>query len=408
MVTGAFLMFFYAPTPDDSWQSLKFLTENFFSGRLLRSLHVWGSSLIVIAATLHILRVVLHGAYKRPRELNWISGLALFLVILGLAFTGYLLPWDQKGYWATEVGTRMVGEAPGWGPFLVRLMSGGEELGAYTLTRFYALHVVFLPALLVLLALLHLYLVRKHKIAPHPLPEKRTPETIPFYPHQLFRDSVSTLIVFLILLLLALAAPAGLEPIADPTDTSYDPRPDWYFLAHYELLRLFEGHQIIPVVILPTLIILLLFLLPWLDGSEHRHWKKRKAAVACVSGFFLLMYGAVAYSRIYHPAARAESETRSTGKKELPLPVSGDRELVLRGRRVFELAKCITCHQVGGIGGLQGPNLSEVGRKHMADWIREQILNPQSHNPKTTMPSFAGKISEEDLRAVVEYVSNFR
>ena len=401
-------MLFYAPTTDHAWESLRFLTENFRSGKVLRGLHMWGASLIVIVSTLHILRVVLHGAYKRPRELNWLFGIILFLLALAFGFTGDFLRWDQKAYWATKVGTEMMGEAPGIGSFLMDLVRGGDELGNYTLTRFYAAHVAFLPALLLILVLLHIYLLRYHKVAPHPLPEKRSANTFPFYPFQFFRDSVLSLVVFLILMALALLLPAGLDPEANTSDISYDPRPQWYFLAHYELLRLFEGMQVLPIVVIPTLIILVLLALPWLDRSEDRHWKNRKGVVISVTALFALMYAAVPYSKVYHPPASTESELLAATRKNLPLPPGGDVELVLRGRRVFQMMKCTGCHELGGIGSAIGPSLNGIGSKYAPQRIRAQILDSKKFFPDSTMPSFAGKMTEEDLQALVEYVSNFK
>ncbi len=399
-LSGGVLMFFYAPTPDHAWQSLNYLLETFATGGLLRSLHVYGASLIVIAATLHLLRVLFHGAYKRPRELNWVSGMLAYLLILAFAFTGYLLPWDQKGYWGTRVGTEMIERAPGLGPLLVRLLQGGEEIGAYTLSRFFALHVFFLPVLLGGIVLLHLYLLRRHHIAPHPEPSRRTEKNFSFYPYQVFRDSSAALVALLILLAICLLVPAGLEPRADPSDASYDPRPEWYFLAHYELLRLFSGAEILPIFVIPNLIILFLLAVPFLDRSKHRHWSRRKPAVLAVAGLFVLMYSAVAYSLIYHPAGGI-----APPEEELPLPEEGDPELLAAGRRVFVQLQCINCHKLQGVGGLQGPDLSQAGWKFNKRHLRQQILDPTANNPDSKMPSFAGKISQEELEAVVEYLS---
>ena len=240
-LTGGVLLLFYAPTPDHAWESLRHLEEHNKPGDLVRGVHVWGASFMIVVATLHILRVVFAGAYKRPRELNWMVGVVSFLLILGFAFTGYLLPWDQKGYWATRVGTEMISTGPLLGPFFADFLRGGEAIGAYTLSRFFALHVFFLPGLLVGAILLHLYLLRKHKIARDPLSDGKGEQTIPFYPEQMLRDSTASLVVLFLLLVVAILFPPGLEAGADLSDTSYDPRPEWYFLAHYELLRVVPG-----------------------------------------------------------------------------------------------------------------------------------------------------------------------
>ncbi len=400
ILTGGILLLFYAPTPDHAWESLSYVEENLPSVAYLRSLHVWGASLLVLLATCHILRVVLHGSYKAPRELNWLSGMASFLVVLAFLFTGHLLPWDQKGYWDTEVGLEMIGRAPLGGELLRRLLQGGEEIGAYTLSRFFALHVFFLPGALLALVGIHLFLLRYHGIADHPDPARRTSSTNPFYPHQVFKDGIVTFLILWFLLTLALVAPAELDWPADPSDTSYDPRPEWYFLAHYELLRLFRGVEILPMFVIPNLIILALLLLPWIDRSEHRLWNRRKGSVSAVLVFFALLYGAVAYSRIYHPR-----EGTAVAEQQLPFPEEGPPIQMTRARQVLIEQKCINCHRIQGVGGLQGPDLSQAGWKFNRQHLRSQILQPQLRNPDSKMPSFQGKISEEDLEVVVEYLS---
>ncbi len=399
-LTGGVLLAFYAPTPDHAWESLKHLADHNTMGSLVRSLHVWGATFLIVVVTLHILRVVFAGAYKRPRELNWVIGLASFLVILGFSFTGYLLPWDQKGYWATQVGTGMVATGPVLGPFAATFLQGGEELGAYTLSRFFAIHVFFLPALLVGMVALHLYLLRKHGITPDSAgpPGKKT--SFPFYPEQMLRDSITALLVFLLLLTAAMLFPAGLESPADPSDTSYEPRPEWYFLAHYELLRAVQGPPVLGTVILPTLIILALFALPFLDRSTSRNWRERKLVVLSVTALFVTMYAAAGYSRMYHSA-----ETIEVSEEALPLPQGGDPDQMKNARGAFVRNECIRCHRLGSEGGLQGPDLSQTGWKFSRQHLRQQILDPQANNPESTMPSFEGKISDADLEALIEYLS---
>jgi quinol-cytochrome oxidoreductase complex cytochrome b subunit len=158
-ITGILLTFYYVPTPDHAYDSVQFITTEVPAGWLIRGLHHWGASAMVVLTVLHMLRVILYGAYKFPREVTWLTGVGLLLVVLGFGFTGYLLPWDQKAYWATTVGTRIAGVAPLVGDFILKVMRGGEELTAVTLARFFGAHVWALPAALLALLLLHLYLV---------------------------------------------------------------------------------------------------------------------------------------------------------------------------------------------------------------------------------------------------------
>jgi quinol-cytochrome oxidoreductase complex cytochrome b subunit len=159
VVTGILLTLYYVPTPDHAYDSVQFITQEVTAGWLIRGLHHWGASAMVVLCVLHMLRVIFHGAYKFPREVTWWTGVILLVVVIGFGFTGYLLPWDQKAYWATTVGTRIAGVTPVIGDALLRLLRGGEELSAVTLARFYGIHVWVLPAALLLLIGFHMYLV---------------------------------------------------------------------------------------------------------------------------------------------------------------------------------------------------------------------------------------------------------
>jgi quinol-cytochrome oxidoreductase complex cytochrome b subunit len=158
-VTGILLTIYYVPTPDHAYDSVQFITQEVTAGWLIRGLHHWGASAMVVLCVLHMLRVIFSGAYKFPREVTWWTGVILLVVVIGFGFTGYLLPWDQKAYWATTVGTRIAGVTPVIGDALLRLLRGGADLSAVTLARFYGIHVWVLPASLLLLIGFHMYLV---------------------------------------------------------------------------------------------------------------------------------------------------------------------------------------------------------------------------------------------------------
>ena len=237
-VSGFALALAYAPTPDHAWESVKAIQTRLFAGGLVRGLHHWGASAMVVLAVLHMARTFAFGAYRKPRELNWLVGLALLLLVLGFGFTGYLLPWDQKAYWATVVGTKVPAALPVVGPAASRLMAGGPAVGAATLTRFYALHVVLLPLLAFAFIAVHLLLLRRHS---HAGPTTEPDPKEPFFPFQAARDGVVILAVILALFWLAARHPAPLERLADPTDTTSVPRPEWYFLPLFQLLKVLQG-----------------------------------------------------------------------------------------------------------------------------------------------------------------------
>jgi quinol-cytochrome oxidoreductase complex cytochrome b subunit len=168
IVTGILLTIYYVPTPDHAYASVQFITNQVPAGWLIRGLHHWGASAMVVLTVLHMLRVIFYGSYKFPREATWLSGVVLLLVVFGFGFTGYLLPWDQKAFWATTVGTRIAGVAPFVGDWILRIMRGGEELTAVTLARFFGVHVWVLPATLLTLILVHMYLIIKIGISAVP------------------------------------------------------------------------------------------------------------------------------------------------------------------------------------------------------------------------------------------------
>lgn len=287
-VTGVALAMYYSPSPDHAYQSVKYISDEVTLGSFIRGLHHWGATLIIIAVVLHILRVFFWGCYKKPRELTWVVGVLIFQVILGFSFTGYLLPWDQKAYWATVVGTRIAGTVPVVGESLMTLVRGGLEVGALTLTRFYAVHIMVLPVALMALTGFHLYLVRRLHIAGPVVPQKGKP--VPFYPTQLFRDAVVVLVGIGILFTLALGFKPELTSVADPSRVDFSPRPEWYFLGLYELLKLMPPQlEVLGTVIIPGMVTVGMLLLPWLDRSDSRHPAKRRWIIDMALALILLI-----------------------------------------------------------------------------------------------------------------------
>ena len=307
VVTGVILAMYYAPSPDHAYDSIRFLERNVMSGALLRGMHHWGASAMVLLVLAHMIRVFSMGAYKYPREINWLLGVVLLFIVLGFSFTGYLLPWDQKAYWATQVGTNIAGTTPLVGGVLVRLLRGGSQLGAATLTRFYSLHVLLFPLLLGGIVLVHLALVIRQGIAPRPhaleqnAPERTSDAAYPgyyeehyakakaadvrFWPDIVAKDIAVATAVILIIFLLARFAGAGLDAPADPTDAAYIPRPEWYFLPFFQLLKLVPGSMESAVAVgVPAAIVLVLLLLPFFDRRSKRSLFHRPIAGVLLAG----------------------------------------------------------------------------------------------------------------------------
>jgi quinol-cytochrome oxidoreductase complex cytochrome b subunit len=164
-VTGYFMTIYYVPTPDQAYDAVDYLTYEVSMGDIVRGVHHWSANLIFVTIFIHMIRVYIYGAYKKPREINWITGVLLFSVVMAFGFTGYLLPWDQKAYWATKVGTSIMGTVPLVGEYVLKITRGGTKLGALTLVRFYSLHVIFLPIATVILLMGHFLMIRRQGIS---------------------------------------------------------------------------------------------------------------------------------------------------------------------------------------------------------------------------------------------------
>ncbi len=163
--SGYFMTIYYVPSPDQAYQTVDYITHEVSLGYVVRGVHYWAANLMIVTVLLHMIRVFIYGAYKKPRELNWITGVLLLLLVLAFGFTGYLLPWDQRAFWATNVGTSIVGTVPFVGEYVMKIVRGGTDLGALTLLRFYSLHVIFLPLAAVILLLGHFFMIRKHGVS---------------------------------------------------------------------------------------------------------------------------------------------------------------------------------------------------------------------------------------------------
>ena len=340
--TGAFLAFYYSPSPEHAHNAVTYISEEVPFGAFVRGLHHWGASAMVIIVVLHLLRVVLYSSYKAPRELTWIFGVLLLLIVLGFGFTGYLLPWDEKAYWATVVGVEIASTAPGLGDFVAKVMRGGTEIGAVTLSRFYALHTIWLPWLAFGLVGVHLFFVRYYGSSGTP---KNTSEEMktgkPFYPHQVFEDVVGMLILFIILAAVAIFVPVPLEDVADPTNADYDPRPEWYFLFLFQLLKYFQGpFEVIGTFVIPTVGMLLLLFLPFLDRSERAVLWKRPIAltvtsVSVIAIVVLTILGGTS-KKLETIEAAVQETTQSTEQIQEAATPDTETEEVEEGEAVFD------------------------------------------------------------------------
>jgi quinol-cytochrome oxidoreductase complex cytochrome b subunit len=168
VTTGVLLSLYYRPNPEEAYHSILYIMNEIPFGWLIRSIHAWSANMMILSCVLHLLRVYFQGAYKAPRELTWIVGVVLLLITLGFGFTGYLLPWDQRAYWATTVGTETAGSVPFIGDFLLRFLRGGSDISGFTLSRFYSIHTLVLPLSIAIVVLIHLGLIHQQGLADPP------------------------------------------------------------------------------------------------------------------------------------------------------------------------------------------------------------------------------------------------
>ncbi len=292
IVTGILLMVYYRPTTDHAWESVRFISAKVAFGWLIRGLHAWGATAMVLMLLLHMARTFFMGAFKKPRELTWIIGAIIFGITLTFCFTGYLLPWNQLSYWATTVGTESAGSIPLVGPMLKQFLLGGDAVSQETLQRFYVMHVVILPWTICMLVALHLALVRTQGLAtmervdPHPPPG--TPGWRPFFPHHVLKElmvfafSLGGLLTFVILW------PPEVGEKADPLVTPAGIKPEWYFLPTYQLLKYFPALLGLLIAFVPPL---LLVIWPLLDRSPERRPRLRKVSIAVGIAAIVLAVG---------------------------------------------------------------------------------------------------------------------
>ncbi|MBU0544524.1 MAG: cytochrome b N-terminal domain-containing protein [Proteobacteria bacterium] len=403
--TGMFLAMYYNPSPELAYESILYIMNDVTMGRMLRGVHHWGAGAMVILVFVHMATNFFTGAFKAPRELTWVVGVVILLITLGFGFTGYLLPWDQKAYWATVVSANIPGDIPVIGDFITRIMLGGDRVSGLTLTRFYAIHMLLLPGLMGLCIVLHIYLVRIHGMAGNPAvkapgagkeqAEPRTEATYRFYPEHLSKCAVAFAVVLSVVMLLAFFCHVPLEDMAGTLDESYLPRPEWYYMWLFQLLTFFSGSsEVVGSLVIPAGGILILILMPWLSRTNFRRVSDRPLATAvgtaCIIGIVYLTIMGFAGTKPYG--------------KIIPVP---DRELNLSeasGLKVFVNRECAYCHNINGRGGrIQGPDLANmVRKKRTRDQLMKYIRDPQSVSRWSIMPKY--DLNEKDLISLADFI----
>ena len=427
VITGVFLALYYVPSADHAHTTVAYITKSVTGGAFLRSLHSYGASAMVIVLLLHLSQTYIYGAYKRRRELLWFSGCVLFVLVLAMAFTGYLLPWDQKAYFATAVGTNAVSEVPLIGETLERLMRGGTDMGTLTVSRFFVAHVFLIPACIFALVASHIFLFRKAGAAgpvseaPGGAPQR----TQPFYPRQVLMDLALTALLIIALGFLAFFAPVTLGPAANPADTQYVPRPEWYYLSIFQWLKYWHGSaSIIGILVIPMLLALAIVALPFLDRSVERRPWKRPAAMAAYLFILSSLIGLGLRSKymdkhdpgIAQQLAKQKTEEAEYMRKPFEPELSSASlaaanvaladPLAAKGKTIFETNSCNACHGDGGVGTAAAPALIGVGAKYSSNQLEQLLKHPTDKMTAGGMPTV--DLPADDLKALIAYVQSLK
>ncbi len=416
IVTGVCLALVYVPSADRAYQSLETLNYRVPLGWLLRALHNFGASGMVLMAGVHMAQVFLMGGYKYPRGLTWLFGVGLLACTLGMAFSGQILRWDQDAYWTIGVAAAMAGRVPWLGPALVHLLLGGSAIGGYTLSHFFTLHVFVLLGLLGGLLVVHLYLVVRLGISAPPVPGKPVdPKTyreeyerelktngVPFFPDAFFRDTIAVSVGMLVVLAISFFwGPNGPGLPPDPAIVQAEPRPDWYFLPMFALLALSpEWLETYLMLLFPVLIFLVLALVPFLTGTGERSPRRRPVAVLSV------MLIVISMAVLLWLGVKAPWSPDMVAWSGTPVPVNMVRRLTpeqLQGAVTFQYKDCRNCHALEGAGGHRGPDLTTVATRLTHDQLIRQVSQGGG-----LMPAYGQELRPLEIEAMVDFLGTLR
>ena len=393
VVTGICLALVYEPTAKDAYASLQTLNYVTPLGWLMRAIHYYAATGMVVMMIVHMTQVFMMGAYKYPREVTWLFGVGLLGLTLALAFSGQVLRFDSSSYWGVGVLASAAGRAPGVGPEVTHTVLGGQYIGEATVGRFFAVHVFILPSLVVALIAGHLYMVIKRGVSEPPTPgvpvdpetydeeyEKILEKGVPFFPHAIYRDGIACAIAVIVVVGLAVTfGPKGPDAFPDPTIVGGDPRPDWYFLPMFALAALCPPSlEFAFLIVAPVIGIVVLLAIPFVSGTGERSASRRPVSVAVVTVTYIVfaILGWYGNNGPWSPQMEAWSGE--------PVPISmvkNSTPLELQGAATFQLQACRNCHALDGEGGKRGPDLTFVGSRMNRPDLTRQVVQGGGYMP---------------------------
>lgn len=411
VATGVALATAYVSAAGSAYDSLRFITHDAPLGRLLRGMHYFGASAMVLLIGMHAIRVFLTASYKYPREMSWVSGVFLLGLTLLMGFTGQLLRWDQNAVWSVVVGSEQAGRTPLIGNWLAHFVMGGGTVGSATLSRFFAVHVFITPALIFAIVGFHIYLIIHTGIselprAGHPVDPKTyrawyedmiKREGQPFWPAAAWRDAIFALVVILTIFLLALiVGPPELGKPPNPAIIEADPRPDWYLLWYFAVLALLpHGTEGWFIIWGPLLAAIILLALPFIFNKGERAPSRRPWALAVIF-FIVVMVGT-----LWVAGVRADWSPDFSAKPLSAQVIGATSGPVFTGGDLFYRKGCLFCHAIQGDGGRRGPNLTYVGQRLVPDQLTIRIVNG-GYN----MPAYGGNLKPEELQDLVTFLAS--
>jgi quinol-cytochrome oxidoreductase complex cytochrome b subunit len=393
VVTGIVLACNYVPTLQGAYRSVEYVQKEMALGWLIRGMHHWGSHLMVLLVFIHMVRVFFHGSYKSPNELTWITGVLLLAVTASMALTGYILPWSDRSYWAATILATIFNFLPVVGSWLVDIV-GGVQAGGVTIGRYTAFHMVLIPLSLGIVVLIHIALIQIHGEKGPPPRGKETVGTRPFFPHQLTKDVIASLLMFALLIVLARYVGVPPDPPAAPLASIHSvPKPEWFILFGYEILKLFTGKTIIlALTVVPLVGIAFVLLLPFYDRNPERAYTRRPIAISS---------GVVAVVAIGYLTLVAYISSPLPGKFFAPNRPLQVKELA--GMALFEKNVCYACHSIEGVGMKHAPDLWYVGLKRDPEWLKKLLKDPDTTlGEKGKMVKYY--MSERQIDALVAYL----